>query len=166
MKQTNKEVYIPTDDFYKFALEFSKDFELLSVGTYRSDDERYIIEYSEIINDIHTNDGIIRIGTKTGIINISKSRIKRDNVTSFGVLFLIIWGNVYFNVKNRIESDDIALRFLASKGFPMKDIFNLYNKTIFSKINNAEDFKRMKIISEILLDIEKTRDNGNNSEKN
>lgn len=162
MKELNKEVYIPTDDFYKFALEFSKDFELLSVGTYRSDDEKYEIDYSKVINDIHTSDGILRIGANTGIINISKSRIIKDKITSFGVLFLIIWGNVYFNVKNRIESDDITLRFLASKGFPMKDIFNVFNKTIFKKINNAEDLKRTKIVSEILLDIEKTKENGNN----
>jgi hypothetical protein len=158
MKQTNKEVYIPTDDFYKFALEFSKDFELLSEGVYRSDDERYIIEYSEIINDIHTKDGIFRVGTNTGNINISKSRVKRDGISSFGVLFIIIWANVYFNTQDRIKSDDISIRYMLSKGSPIKDILHVFKKMFRNP--STEAVKRMKKISNY---IENYKNNNNAS---
>lgn len=163
MKEPDKEIYIPTDDFYKFALEFSKDFELLSEGIYRSDNERYVIEYSKIIDDLHTKDGVFRIGTKTGNINISKSRIKRDGISSFGVLFIIIWANIYFNTQDRIKSDDISIRYVLSKGYPIKDILHVFKKCFRNP--SPEAVKRMKKISNVLENI-KNNNNGNNSEKN
>lgn len=159
MKEVSKETYIQTDDFYKFALEFSKNFELLSEGIYRSDDEKYVIEYSKIIDDIHTKDGIFRIGTNTGNINISKSRIKKDGISSFGVLFIIIWGNVYFNTQDRIKSDDIAIRYMLSKGSPIKDILHVFRKMFRNPSPEAD--KRMKKISNVLENIK-----NNNNESN
>lgn len=152
-------VYIPSDDLFVFAEEFSKKFKELSVGSYRSDDERYNIEYSEIINDIYNSDGILRIETNKGIINISKSRIEREGITSFGVLFLIIWGDVYFNVKKRVIADVITIRYLEKLKYPMTDIFKTLK--ILLNGNDHEAKLRLHVLTKNILEIKKKRDNGN-----
>lgn len=154
MKKIDLEsIYVPTDDFFKFAYEFSKNFELLSVGTYKSDNDQYQIEYSKNIDDIHSVDAILRIGVKTGIINISKSRLLRDKIKPFGVLFLIIWGNVYFNVKNRIVADEISIRYLESLNFPMTDVF----KALQKMLTNSEDKTRLRVATNTILEIKDKR---------
>lgn len=94
--------------FVEFAQEFCERAGTLALGDYTSNDEKYKIRFVDRIRDRKTGRALstpFRIGSESGIIEVSKSDINNMTVSGRMILSLHEYAHVYINQKKESEED-------------------------------------------------------------
>lgn len=157
-----------TQNFYNFAVEFSKNAGILSAGEkkphiYRSNDNKFTIDYYNNIVDKKTNKLLTtpaRIGHSTGIIEVSKNKFLQYSIPMRLVILLHEFSHKYLNNKiNRPISyetgaDIQGLYIYLGKGWSPYEAHKTFLH-VFKNANNESNHKRYKIINDFIIKYEK-----------
>jgi hypothetical protein len=157
-----------TQNFYNFAVEFSQNAGILSAGDkkphiYRSDDNKFTIDYYNNIVDKKTNKMLTtpaRIGHNTGIIEVSKNKFMQYTIPMRLVILLHEFSHKYLNPKidkpisYETGADIQGLYVYLGKGWSPYEAHKTFLQ-VFKNANNEPNHKRYKIINDFISKYEK-----------
>lgn len=144
--------FIPEQELFDFAKQFSENYRTLTVGEYFSNDRKYQIKYLERIIDKNSgrklNTGA-RISHTTGIIEIDKLIFESEQYTSDYLFFIILWCVVEKMKRNPRLSDKITVEYYLTTGRSKKNLLIGYAK-LFSSVMTELNVDRYKLLLEML----------------
>jgi hypothetical protein len=157
-----------SQNFYKFAVEFSENASILSAGDmkphiYRSDDNKFTIDYYNNIVDKKSNKRLTtpaRIGHSTGIIEVSKNKFLQYTIPMRLIILLHEFAHKYLNPKidkpisYETGADIQALYIYLGKGWSPYEAHKTFLQ-VFRNANNDPNHKRYKIINDFISKYEK-----------
>lgn len=157
-----------TQNFYNFAVEFCQNASILSAGDkkphiYRSDDNKFTIDYYNNIVDKKTNKLLTtpaRIGHNTGIIEVSKNKFMQYTIPMRLVILMHEFSHKYLNPKidrpisYETGADIQALYVYLGKGWSPYEAHKTFLQ-VFRNANNEPNHKRYKIINDFISKYEK-----------
>lgn len=118
--------------FLQFAKRFCYNAATLDVGSYVSDDKRFLIQYDNIIEDNGEEQTTpARIDTTNGRIEVSKKQFIHFTIPNRMAILLHEFSHVYLNdnVDDEIEADLNGLLIYLSLGYPRIEAFEVFGKT-------------------------------------
>jgi hypothetical protein len=157
-----------TQNFYNFAVEFSQNAGILSAGDkkphiYRSDDNKFTIDYYNNIIDKKTNKMLTtpaRIGHNTGIIEVSKNKFLQYTIPMRLIILLHEFAHKYLNPKldrdisYETGADIQGLYVYLGKGWSPYEAHKTFLQ-VFRNAKNEPNHKRYKIINDFISKYEK-----------
>lgn len=135
-----------TEEFVKFARQFSENAGVLSTGLYESAWGKYKIKYFDVIRNRKTGAPIptpARIGNTTGIIEISKKDFIKYTVPMRMIILLHEFSHVYINddIADETQADLNGLYVYLGKGFPRVEAHKAF-LNVFDKADTYENERR------------------------
>lgn len=155
-KQTPpKYIFTPDKELITFANEFSKNYKKVKAGIYASESETYIIWYKDklvrkdtlIDGEFIELDTPVRISNKKQIIEISRSKILRNNKynTDF-IFFLIIWSIAIVEIPTHDyqDADAATIRYYLTTKKSRKNILKGYLEMF--RFSTARERNKQRLI--------------------
>lgn len=118
--------------FLGFAKRFCYNAGTLDVGSYVSDDNKFLIQYDSVISDNGQEQTTpARIDTTSGRIEVSKKQFIKFTIPNRMAILLHEFSHVYLNdnVDDEIEADLNGLLIYLGLGYPRIEAFEVFGKT-------------------------------------
>lgn len=176
-----KNIFIPDEELLAFANQFSKLWRKLSAGdkipsVFSSDKGKYTVYlYDKLYNKLNydirdaeffpeqldeqntvpkESDTSAIINHTSLIIELSKSRLLKQDASENYIFFLILWLMVEKEIKKTINSDKITLDYYATTGREFETIIIGYIGMYKHLTPNSFILKRIKLVKEIATEYE------------
>lgn len=156
--QEQEAQFSPTPELLVFANKFSESYKILTAdkqGTiYSSNEKLYCIKYFDMMFNKHDHREVkspSRTGHNTKIIEISKSKLIKNESTNDFVFFLILWSvQILVNLpQGEMETDKQVLNYYLTTGRSRKNVATGFIKMCSdtdSELNKKRVIQFMKII--------------------
>lgn len=150
-EETTLPDFFSDTELINLATYFSDNYQKLSVGTYKSDNKKYQINYVENLqrSDTDTTPSLARIARSTHIIDLNKTMFSNKQFTSDYVFFIILWLQLVVRNKNKLLSDKLTTEYYLTTNRSTK---NLLKAQVQSLSNEPSELnkERFEMITEML----------------
>ncbi len=108
--------FVPDKELLDFAILFSNTYKELALGDYKSGEGKYHLRYEQELLDEKgdISSETVRIDHDSKRIEFSHAKLEHMNITSNFVFFLMMWIVIEEQVRDRFQSDVIALQYYLS----------------------------------------------------